>query len=154
MIIRGGTVVDGTGSDGFIADVAIVGERITEVGRVAGTGIEDIDTRGRLVISAFVDLHTHYDGQVTWANQITLSSDNGVTTVLMGNCGVGFAPVRPHQHDMLTALMEGVEDIPERIGRIKAFFLNSFEYRQAINASWMHVATRCLANVHPFSCKD
>lgn len=117
LIIRGGTVVDGTGSDGFIADVAIAGDRITEVGRVTGTGIEEIDALGRLVIPGFVDLHTHYDGQVTWASQITPSSGNGVTTVLMGNCGVGFAPVRPHQHDMLIALMEGVEDIPEVVLR-------------------------------------
>jgi N-acyl-D-aspartate/D-glutamate deacylase len=117
LIIRGGTVFDGTGSDGFVADIAISGDRITEVGRVAGTGIEEIDARGRLVIPGFVDLHTHYDGQVTWANQITPSSGNGVTTVLMGNCGVGFAPVRPHQHDMLIALMEGVEDIPEVVLR-------------------------------------
>ena len=117
LIIRGGTVVDGTGRDGVIADVAIVGDRITEVGRVTGIGIEEIDARGRLVIPGFVDLHTHYDGQVTWANQITPSSGNGVTTVLMGNCGVGFAPVRPHQRDMLISLMEGVEDIPEVVLR-------------------------------------
>lgn len=113
LVIRGGTVVDGTGGRMKDADVAISDGRIVEVGKVAATGHEEIDARDRLVMPGFVDVHTHYDAQVTWANQILPSSCNGVTTVLMGNCGVGFAPVRPDHHDMLISLMEGVEDIPE-----------------------------------------
>ena len=113
LVIRGGTVVDGTGARMKDADVAISDGRILEVGKVAATGHEEIDARDRLVMPGFVDVHTHYDAQVTWANQILPSSCNGVTTVLMGNCGVGFAPVRPDHHDMLISLMEGVEDIPE-----------------------------------------
>ena len=113
LVIRGGTVVDGTGDPAREADVAIYDGRITEVGKVSASGREEIDAKDRLVIPGFVDVHTHYDAQVTWANQILPSSCNGVTTVLMGNCGVGFAPVRPEHHDMLISLMEGVEDIPE-----------------------------------------
>ena len=113
LIIRGGTVVDGSGESMVEADVAVTNGRITSVGQVSETGVEEIDARDRLVTPGFVDVHTHYDAQVTWANQITPSSCNGVTTVLMGNCGVGFAPVRPDHHDMLISLMEGVEDIPE-----------------------------------------
>ncbi len=113
LIIRGGTVVDGTGGPMMAADVAVSDGRITAVGQIQETGAEEIDARDRLVMPGFVDVHTHYDAQVTWANQITPSSCNGVTTVLMGNCGVGFAPVRPDHHDMLISLMEGVEDIPE-----------------------------------------
>ena len=113
LVIRGGTVVDGTGGSAFEADVAVAGGRIVEVGRVLRRGTEEIDARGRLVMPGFVDVHTHYDAQATWASQITPSSCNGVTTVLMGNCGVGFAPVRPDQHGLLIELMEGVEDIPE-----------------------------------------
>ena len=113
LIIRGGTVVDGSGESMVEADVAVTNGRITAVGQVSENGVEEIDARDRLVTPGFVDVHTHYDAQVTWANQITPSSCNGVTTVLMGNCGVGFAPVRPDHHDMLISLMEGVEDIPE-----------------------------------------
>ena len=113
LIIRGGTVVDGSGGSMMVADVAVTNGRITAVGQVSENGVEEIDARDRLVTPGFVDVHTHYDAQVTWANQITPSSCNGVTTVLMGNCGVGFAPVRPDHHDMLISLMEGVEDIPE-----------------------------------------
>lgn len=113
LVIRGGTIVDGTGGDLFEADLAISEGRIAALGTVEAMGREEIDARGRLVMPGFVDVHTHYDAQVTWANQILPSSCNGVTTVLMGNCGVGFAPVRPDHHDMLIALMEGVEDIPE-----------------------------------------
>lgn len=113
LIIRGGTVVDGSGESMVEADVAVTNGRITSVGQVSENGVEEIDARDRLVTPGFVDVHTHYDAQVTWANQITPSSCNGVTTVLMGNCGVGFAPVRPDHHDMLISLMEGVEDIPE-----------------------------------------
>jgi N-acyl-D-aspartate/D-glutamate deacylase len=113
LIIRGGTVVDGNGGAAREADVAISDGRIAEVGTVTAAGREEIDARNRIVIPGFVDVHTHYDAQVTWSNQILPSSANGVTTVLMGNCGVGFAPVRPEHHDMLISLMEGVEDIPE-----------------------------------------
>jgi N-acyl-D-aspartate/D-glutamate deacylase len=113
LVIRGGTVVDGGGGAPFQADVAITGDRITAIGAVAARGAEEIDARGKLVTPGFVDVHTHYDAQVTWANHITPSSRHGVTTALIGNCGVGFAPCRPEQRGMLIALMEGVEDIPE-----------------------------------------
>lgn len=112
-IIRGGTVVDGTGAELFAADIAIDNGRISAVGKIAAKGREEIDAKGKIVTPGFVDLHTHYDAQVTWANQITPSSWNGVTTAVIGNCGVGFAPCRPDQRDMLVKLMEGVEDIPE-----------------------------------------
>ncbi len=117
LVIRGGTIVDGSGGAMRDGDVAISGGRISAVGRVEGSGREEIDARGRLVLPGFVDVHTHYDAQATWANHITPSSCNGVTTVLMGNCGVGFAPVRPEHHDMLISLMQGVEDIPEVVMR-------------------------------------
>ena len=113
LVIRGGTVVDGTGGPAFEADVAVDGDRIVAVGTVAASGREEIDARGLLVMPGFVDVHTHYDAQVTWTGHVTPSSCNGVTTALMGNCGVGFAPCRPEQQQMLVQLMEGVEDIPE-----------------------------------------
>jgi N-acyl-D-aspartate/D-glutamate deacylase len=115
LVIRGGTIADGLGGELFEADVAITGGRITEVGRVTGKGTEEIDARGKLVAPGFVDIHTHYDGQVTWTQDITPSSQNGVTTAIMGNCGVGFAPCRPSDHVRLIQLMEGVEDIPEPV---------------------------------------
>src|SRR3979411_2451154 len=115
IVIRGGSIADGFGGELFEADVAITGGRITEVGRVAGKGKEEIDARGKLVPPGFVDVHTHYDGQVTWSHDITPSSQNGVTTAIMGNCGVGFAPCRPSDHVKLIQLMEGVEDIPEPV---------------------------------------
>ena len=113
LVIRGGTVIDGSGGPVVDADVAVSDGQIITVGQVREVGTDEIDAHGRLVMPGFVDVHTHYDAQVTWANQITPSSCNGVTTVLMGNCGVGFAPVRSNHHDMLISLMEGVEDIPE-----------------------------------------
>ncbi|MBM3491798.1 MAG: amidohydrolase family protein [Alphaproteobacteria bacterium] len=113
LIVRGGTVVDGTGASPFQADVALAGDRILAVGKLGPSRAEEIDARGLLVIPGFVDVHTHYDAQATWANHLTPSSCNGVTSVLLGNCGVGFAPCEPHQRDMLIRLMEGVEDIPE-----------------------------------------
>jgi N-acyl-D-aspartate/D-glutamate deacylase len=113
IVIRGGTVYDGDGGEPFVADVAIVDGKIAEVGTIAGKGGQEIDAKGQMVTPGFVDLHTHYDAQVTWANEITPSSWNGVTTAMIGNCGVGFAPCKPEQRDMLIKLMEGVEDIPE-----------------------------------------
>jgi N-acyl-D-aspartate/D-glutamate deacylase len=115
LVIRGGTIADGSGGDLFEADIAIKDGRITEVGKVSGTGKDEIDARGKLVAAGFVDVHTHYDGQVTWSQDITPSSQNGVTTAVMGNCGVGFAPCRPDDHLRLIQLMEGVEDIPEPV---------------------------------------
>ncbi|GAC1315234.1 MAG: amidohydrolase family protein [Acidimicrobiales bacterium] len=112
LVIRGGTVVDGTGRPSRTADVAVRDGRIVEVGRVDGAGATEVDADGALVTPGFVDIHTHYDGQATWDSSLLPSSNHGVTTVVMGNCGVGFAPVRPGDHDQLIELMEGVEDIP------------------------------------------
>src|SRR3982751_3414422 len=115
LVIRGGTVADGKGGELFEADVAISGGRIVEVGRVAAAGAEEIDAKGKLVTPGFVDVHTHYDGQVTWSQDISPSSQNGDTTAIMGNCGVGFAPGKPADRERLIQLMEGVEDIPEPV---------------------------------------
>jgi N-acyl-D-aspartate/D-glutamate deacylase len=112
LVIRGGTVVDGTGGPVRSGDVAVDGGVITEVGDVDGKGTREIDADGAVVAPGWVDIHTHYDGQVTWDPEVTPSSWHGVTTVVMGNCGVGFAPVQPDGHDFLIELMEGVEDIP------------------------------------------
>ncbi|WP_333586727.1 N-acyl-D-amino-acid deacylase family protein [Phenylobacterium sp.] len=112
LVLRGGTVADGTGAPTYEADVAIRDGRIVQVGEVRGAGAEEIDARGRLVTPGFVDIHTHYDGQAAWDTHMQPSSWHGVTTVVMGNCGVGFAPCRPADHDRLVRLMEGVEDIP------------------------------------------
>ena len=113
LIIRGGTVVDGTGAEPRTADVAIDDGVVTEVGDVDGESAHaSIDADGLLVTPGFVDIHTHYDGQATWDERMIPSSWHGVTTVVMGNCGVGFAPVRPADHERLIELMEGVEDIP------------------------------------------
>src|SRR6266581_1968849 len=110
LVIRGGNIADGKGGDLYEADVAITGGHITEVGKVTAKGKEEIDARGKLVAPGFVDVHTHYDGQVTWSQDITPSSQNGVTTAIMGNCGVGFAPCKPVDHTRLIQLMEGGED--------------------------------------------
>ena len=112
LVIRGARVVDGTGAPERTADVAVDEGRITEVGRVDGRGDRELDGDGLVLAPGWVDIHTHYDGQVTWDPEVTPSSWHGVTTVVMGNCGVGFAPVRPDGHDFLIELMEGVEDIP------------------------------------------
>ncbi|MDQ1435893.1 MAG: hypothetical protein QOF59_2709, partial [Actinomycetota bacterium] len=112
LVIRGGTVVDGAGAPARTADVAVAGGVITEVGRVEGSGTRTIDADGLLVTPGFVDIHTHYDGQASWGERMIPSSWHGVTTVVTGNCGVGFAPVHPRDHDRLIELMEGVEDIP------------------------------------------
>jgi N-acyl-D-aspartate/D-glutamate deacylase len=115
LVIRGGNIADGRGGELFEADIAIKDGRISEVGKVLGKGKEEIDARGKLVAPGFVDVHTHYDGQVTWSQDITPSSQNGVTTAVMGNCGVGFAPCKVDDHLRLIQLMEGVEDIPEPV---------------------------------------
>ena len=112
LVIRGGTLVDGSGGAAIQADVAVKDGLIVQVGRVAGTGAEEIDARGKLVTPGFVDIHTHYDGQATWDSHMQPSAWHGVTTVVMGNCGVGFAPCKPDDHGRLIRLMEGVEDIP------------------------------------------
>jgi N-acyl-D-aspartate/D-glutamate deacylase len=112
LIIRGGTIVDGTGKPAFTGDIAIQGDRIAAVGEVSGPAKREIDARGLLVTPGWVDIHTHYDGQATWDAEMAPSSWHGVTTAIMGNCGVGFAPVRPDHHQFLIELMEGVEDIP------------------------------------------
>ena len=98
LVIRNGLVADGLGGEPFVADVAIDGNRIAHVGAAAGKGAEEIDAAGMLVAPGSVDVHTHYDGQVAWDNHLTPSSYNGVTTAIFGNCGVGFAPVRPDAH--------------------------------------------------------
>lgn len=112
LVIRGGTIADGSGGALHEADIAISDGRIAAVGAVGGRGREEIDARGKLVTPGFVDVHTHYDGQATWDSRLQPSSWHGCTTVIMGNCGVGFAPCRPDDHDRLVKLMEGVEDIP------------------------------------------
>jgi N-acyl-D-amino-acid deacylase len=112
LIIRGGTLIDGTGRPPRTADVAVHNDVIVAVGRDVGQGHREIDATGLVVTPGFVDPHTHYDGQATWDPFLAPSSDHGVTTVAMGNCGVGFAPVAPDRHDWLIAMMEGVEDIP------------------------------------------
>jgi len=112
LVIRGGNIIDGTGAPARIGDVAIEAGRIVAVGQVDGKAEREIDATGLAVTPGFVDIHTHYDGQVTWDQQLAPSCYHGVTTVVMGNCGVGFAPVQPGQQDFLIGLMEGVEDIP------------------------------------------
>ncbi|WP_336986275.1 D-aminoacylase [Altererythrobacter aquiaggeris] len=112
LIIRNGTIVDGTGAAKFSGDVAIKDGLIAQVGDVDGKAVKEIDANGQLVTPGFVDIHTHYDGQATWDQEMAPSSWHGVTTVIMGNCGVGFAPARPDRHEWLISLMEGVEDIP------------------------------------------
>jgi N-acyl-D-amino-acid deacylase len=113
VVIRGGTVLDGSGSPSFSADVAISKELIQKVGLVEGKGRLEIEASGMIVTPGFIDIHTHYDGQVSWESRLSPSTDHGVSTVVMGNCGVGFAPCKPQEREMLIKLMEGVEDIPE-----------------------------------------
>ncbi|MFT7649341.1 MAG: N-acyl-D-aspartate/D-glutamate deacylase [Candidatus Poriferisodalaceae bacterium] len=112
LVIRGGTIVDGSGQPRFVGDVAVDDGVVTRVGEVEGTGSVEVDATGRLVLPGWVDVHTHYDGQATWDPEMTPSSWHGVTTTVFGNCGVGFAPVRRGTEEYLINLMEGVEDIP------------------------------------------
>ena len=112
LVVRGGLIVDGSGGDPFTADIGVRDGRIAAIGTVSGAGAEEIDATGKLVTPGFVDIHTHYDGQAIWSRQLNPSSSHGVTTVVIGNCGVGFAPCRPADHDLLIKVMEGVEDIP------------------------------------------
>jgi len=112
IIIRNGTIIDGTGEDRYLADIAIKDGKISKIGEIPDTCIKEIDAKGKLVTPGWVDVHTHYDGQATWDPILAPSSWHGVTTVVMGNCGVGFAPVKEKDRDFLIELMEGVEDIP------------------------------------------
>ncbi|MFN3517736.1 MAG: N-acyl-D-amino-acid deacylase family protein [Novosphingobium sp.] len=112
LIIRGGTIVDGTGAPRFTGDIAVKDGLIAAVGTVHGSAAREIDAAGKIVAPGWVDVHTHYDGQATWDQEMAPSSWHGVTTVIMGNCGVGFAPAAPDRHEWLIGLMEGVEDIP------------------------------------------
>ncbi len=115
MVIRGGTIVDGSGQPRFVGDVAIDGEWISAVGTVPGKGRREVDASGLVVTPGFTDIHTHYDGQLIWSDYLAPSSNHGVTTVVTGNCGIGFAPCRAADHAKLVELMEGVEDIPEPV---------------------------------------
>ena len=112
IIIRNGTIIDGTGEDRYLADIAIKDGKISKIGEILDTCVKEIDAKGKLVTPGWVDVHTHYDGQATWDPILAPSSWHGVTTVVMGNCGVGFAPVKEKDRDFLIELMEGVEDIP------------------------------------------
>jgi N-acyl-D-aspartate/D-glutamate deacylase len=112
LVIRNGTVIDGTGAAPIDADVGVAGGKIVAVGKIAAGGAEEIDARGKFVTPGFVDIHTHYDGQAVWDTHMAPSSWHGVTTAVMGNCGVGFAPCKPGDREKLVELMEGVEDIP------------------------------------------
>ncbi len=113
VVIRGGEIVDGTGTARLPGDIGVRDGRIAAIGEIPGRGIEEIDATGRIVTPGFVDIHTHYDGHATWTERLNPSSQHGVTTVVAGNCGVGFAPCKPEDRDRLIQLMEGVEDIPE-----------------------------------------
>jgi N-acyl-D-aspartate/D-glutamate deacylase len=112
LVVRHGKIFDGTGGPPFHADIAIRNGKITQIGNIAGRGAAEIDAEGHIVTPGFVDIHTHYDGQAIWSDRMDPSSSHGVTTVVMGNCGVGFAPCRPGDHELLMNVMEGVEDIP------------------------------------------
>jgi N-acyl-D-aspartate/D-glutamate deacylase len=112
LIIKNGDIVDGTGAARTKGDVAVKGGRIAAVGKIDGTAKRTLDASGAIVTPGFVDIHTHYDGQVSWDSLLAPSSTNGVTSIAMGNCGVGFAPAKPDKHGFLIALLEGVEDIP------------------------------------------
>ncbi|HEX4505582.1 MAG TPA: amidohydrolase family protein [Alphaproteobacteria bacterium] len=116
LVIRGGLIADGSGGEPFLGDVAVSGGNIVAVGpNLAVRGTEEIDAAGHVVTPGFIDIHTHYDGQVTWENRLRPTSGHGVTTTVMGNCGIGFAPCKPEDRQRLMRLMEGVEDLPEPV---------------------------------------
>lgn len=116
LIVRNGNVIDGSGAPMRVADVAVLDGKIAAVeANIAGTTVKEVDATGKIVTPGFVDVHTHYDGQATWDSHLNPSSSLGTTTVVMGNCGVGFAPCRPDDRDVLIKLMEGVEEIPETV---------------------------------------
>src|SRR5690349_13991597 len=112
LVIRGGTIVDGSGGQAYTADVIVAGDRIAGIGRYSGPAADEIDARGKIVTPGFVDVHTHLDAQITWDPLGSPSNLHGVTSAVVGNCGVGFAPCKPQDRDYLMFLMEGVEDIP------------------------------------------
>src|ERR1700744_1316244 len=112
LLVKGGRIVDGSGAAAYSADLGLIDGKIAEIGRLSGQAFRTIDADGLLVSPGWVDIHCHYDGQVTWDPLLSPSFHHGVTTVLMGNCGVGFAPAHPDKRDALISLMEGVEDIP------------------------------------------
>ena len=112
LVIRGGTIVDGSGGPAFTADVVVQDDRIVSIGRHDGPAAEIIEAKGKVVTPGFVDVHTHLDAQITWDPLGAPSNRHGVTSVVVGNCGVGFAPCRPADRDYLMFLMEGVEDVP------------------------------------------
>jgi N-acyl-D-amino-acid deacylase len=157
-VIAGGTIVDGTGGAPYSGDIAVQDGRIVEVGgRITGAAQARIDADGAIVTPGWVDVHTHYDGQVCWDSELAPSSNNGVTTVVMGNCGVGFAPVRPGTERELIELMEGVEDIPGAAlyegmqwGEWESFpdyldFLSRREYTLDVGAQIPHGSVRFYA---------
>ena len=112
LVIKNGNIVDGTGTKSFLGDIAIKDNRIEKIGSVSEVSKREIDAEENLVTPGWVDIHTHYDGQSLWDPYLTPSSWHGCTTVVMGNCGVGFAPVAPKKEQWLIELMESVEDIP------------------------------------------
>ena len=124
LVIRGGTIVDGTGGERFTGDVAIDHGRITEVGRISGRGKRELDADGLIVTPGWVDIHTHFDGQIMWDRDASPANMVGITSVVMGNCSVGFAPVRAADQDLLIEMMSSVEDIPAP------------SLRQGIDFSW------------------
>ena len=121
IVIRGGTIIDGTGRAAFTGDVAIAGERIAEVGGKQGPARREIDATGLLVTPGWVDVHTHYDGQAMWDPLLGPSCWHGVTTTMFGNCGVGFAPVRPQHRGALMELMEGVDGALDQVVDLRPF---------------------------------
>src|SRR5512135_3618117 len=152
IIIKGGTVVDGTGAARFGADLALANGKIAEIGRVTGSAAEIIDARGLVVAPGFVDPHTHYDAQICWDPQITSSSWHGVTSVVMGNCGVGLAPCRPQLHDVAAQDLVNVEGIPfEVLKRGITWDWESFpSYMEAAGRRGSSINLGFLAPLTPF----
>src|ERR1051326_8946484 len=114
LVIRNGLIVDGSGADPFVGDVAMKDGLIAAIGSVSGAGAEELDAKDRLVTPGFIDVHTHFDGQAIWSDRMTPSSSHGVTTVVFGNCGVGFAPCRPEDRELLLSAMRSEE---RRVGK-------------------------------------